>query len=95
MILNNAASSSSSGKYTRWFKYDWDYLCVNKSQFVPVIFEPPCVWDLIWFAFGFERKSFLLMEYIYYINLEKLIATCVETCIQLLNSSPIDRHMVP
>jgi hypothetical protein len=26
---------------TRWFKYDRDYLCVNKSQFVPVIFEPP------------------------------------------------------
>jgi hypothetical protein len=29
-------------EYTRWFKYDWDYLWVNKSQFVPVIFEPPC-----------------------------------------------------
>ena len=29
--------------YTRWFKYDRDYLCVNKSQFVPVIFEPPCI----------------------------------------------------
>jgi hypothetical protein len=28
--------------YTRWFKYDRDYLCINKSQFVPVIFEPPC-----------------------------------------------------
>jgi hypothetical protein len=28
---------------TRWFKYDWDYLCVNKSQFVQVIFEPPCI----------------------------------------------------
>jgi hypothetical protein len=27
---------------TRWFKYDRHYLCVNKSQFVPVIFEPPC-----------------------------------------------------
>jgi hypothetical protein len=27
---------------TRWFKYDQDDLCVNKSQFVPVIFEPPC-----------------------------------------------------
>jgi hypothetical protein len=26
---------------TRWFKYDRDDLCVNKSQFVPVIFEPP------------------------------------------------------
>jgi hypothetical protein len=29
--------------YTRWFKYDQDDLCVNKSQFVPVIFEPPCI----------------------------------------------------
>ena len=28
---------------TRWFKYDRDYLCVNKSQIVPVIFEPPCI----------------------------------------------------
>jgi hypothetical protein len=27
---------------TRWFKHDRDDLCVNKSQFVPVIFEPPC-----------------------------------------------------
>ena len=25
-----------------WFKYDRDYLCVNKSHFVQVIFEPPC-----------------------------------------------------
>ena len=30
------------GACTRWFKYDRDYLCVKKSQFVPVIFEPPC-----------------------------------------------------
>jgi hypothetical protein len=29
--------------YTRWFTYDRDYLCVHKSQFVPVIFEPPCI----------------------------------------------------
>ena len=28
-------------KNTRWFKYDRDDLCVTKSQFVPVIFEPP------------------------------------------------------
>ena len=27
---------------TRWFKYDRDWLCANKSQFVPVIFQPPC-----------------------------------------------------
>ena len=29
--------------YTRWFKYDRDYLCVNKPVTVPVIFEPPCI----------------------------------------------------
>ena len=29
--------------YTRWFKYDRNYLCVSKSQFVSVIFEPPCI----------------------------------------------------
>jgi hypothetical protein len=28
---------------SRWFKYDRDDLYVNKSQFVPVIFEPPCI----------------------------------------------------
>jgi hypothetical protein len=27
---------------TRWFKYERDDFCVNKAQFVPVIFEPPC-----------------------------------------------------
>jgi hypothetical protein len=31
---------------TRWFKYDRDDLCVNKSQFVPVIFEPPCTFRI-------------------------------------------------
>ena len=31
---------------TRWFKYDRDDLCVNKSQFVPVIFEPPCTYTV-------------------------------------------------
>jgi hypothetical protein len=30
-------------QFTKWFKYDRDWLCVNKSQFVPVIFEPPCI----------------------------------------------------
>jgi hypothetical protein len=33
---------------TRWFKYDRDDLCVKKSQFVSVIFEPPCVrWSTV------------------------------------------------
>ena len=31
---------------TRWLKYDRDWLCVNKSQFVPIIFEPSCVISL-------------------------------------------------
>ena len=31
--------------YTRWFKYDRDYFCVNKPVTVPVIFEPPCILD--------------------------------------------------
>ena len=33
----------NSPRNTRWFKYDRDDLCVNKSQFVPVIFEPPFI----------------------------------------------------
>jgi hypothetical protein len=31
---------------TRWFKYDRDDFYVNKSQFVPVIFEPPCTFQV-------------------------------------------------
>jgi hypothetical protein len=27
----------------RWFKYGREDLCVNKSQFFSVIFEPPCI----------------------------------------------------
>jgi hypothetical protein len=41
---------------TRWFKYDRDDLCVNKSQFVPVIFEPPCI-------FAYILASLLLLRY--------------------------------
>ena len=49
---------------TRWFKYDRDYLCLNKSQFVPVIFEP-----LYTYAFSRqqrlrERASMLRYTYI-------------------------------
>jgi hypothetical protein len=33
--------------HTRWFKYDRDYLCVKKSQFVPVVFEPPCILPIL------------------------------------------------
>jgi hypothetical protein len=30
----------------RWFKYDRDWLCVNKSQCVPIIFQPPCTREI-------------------------------------------------
>jgi hypothetical protein len=39
---NSSVVVTSKGN-TRWFKYDREDLCVNKSQFVPVIFEPPCM----------------------------------------------------
>jgi hypothetical protein len=35
--------ATSYSTFTRCFKYDRDDLCVNMSQFVPVIFEPPCI----------------------------------------------------
>jgi hypothetical protein len=49
--------------YTRWFKYDRDDLCINKSQFVPVIFEPPCIstyqtWDILKRAETFIFKTY-------------------------------------
>jgi hypothetical protein len=43
------ANTHNTKTNTRWFKYDRDYLCVNKSQFVPVIFEPPCIRGLNFF----------------------------------------------
>jgi hypothetical protein len=42
-LLNIRRCVEHGDCYTRWFKYDRDNLCVNKSQFVPVIFEPPCI----------------------------------------------------
>jgi hypothetical protein len=36
-----------SSSNTKWFKYDRDDFCVNKSQFVPVIFEPPCIMPVV------------------------------------------------
>ena len=41
--VQNLLPSNLLQKNTRWFKYDRDYLCLNKSQFVPVIFEPPFI----------------------------------------------------
>ena len=52
--LNNSKVQLTCTLITRWFKYDRDYFCVNKSQFVPVIFEPPCI---------FTPKRFGLKEY--------------------------------
>jgi hypothetical protein len=43
--------------YTRWFKYDRDYFCVNKSQFVPVIFEPPCILHTTVYVFTYEHYT--------------------------------------
>jgi hypothetical protein len=45
---------------TRWFKYDRDDLCVNKSLFVPVIFEPPCT-----FGGHYESNSSHTLRYIW------------------------------
>ena len=42
---------------TRWFKYDRDYLCVNKSQFVPVIFEPPCIIAIVNISTSFTQSQ--------------------------------------
>ena len=48
-------------KCTRWFKYDRDRLYVNKSQFVPVIFETPCIFersvvDIDWIDLAQDRN---------------------------------------
>jgi hypothetical protein len=45
---------------TRWSKYDRDYLCVNKSQLVQVIFEPPCIISKI--ITKFPKKTSFSME---------------------------------
>ena len=46
---------------TRWFKYDRDYLCVNKSQFFPVIFEPPCIFCQVCLVGRWMGLVFLLL----------------------------------
>ena len=53
-------SKRGSAVPTRWFKYDRDYLCVNKSQFVPVIFEPPCTWfrpNLVTIFYSHDKET--------------------------------------
>jgi hypothetical protein len=46
-IISNVLWGSHHVAITRWFKYYRDNLCVNKSQFAPVIFEPPCIYRII------------------------------------------------
>ena len=41
---------------TKWFKFDRDWLCVNKPQSVPVIFEPPCTCRRIWLFIQLLQK---------------------------------------
>ena len=43
--------------YTRWFKYDRDYLCVNKPVTVPVIFEAPYMLLVQFFVKHFGYKG--------------------------------------
>jgi hypothetical protein len=49
---------------TRWFRYDQDWLCVNKSQFVPVIFEPPCSYktNSVFHSYNTWNKSDLFIS---------------------------------
>ena len=60
--------------YTRWFKYDRDYLCVNKSQFVPVIFEPPCIFKLLFLLF-------LLLRLENVIDSSSFLSNCCSSCV--------------
>jgi hypothetical protein len=57
------------------FKYDRDSLCVNKSQFVPVIFEPPCT------IFFFLLVSYSLVYNIYEMMFLLCVCVCVCCCI--------------
>jgi hypothetical protein len=61
-VCCNVLWTGTAGWSTRWFKYDRDCFCVNKSQFVPVIFEPPCImqddWKLsLWWPWDHESPA--------------------------------------
>jgi hypothetical protein len=49
--------------FTRWFKYDREDLCVNKSQFVPVIFEPPCILTILYTIWRLSFKMKLAVTH--------------------------------
>jgi hypothetical protein len=57
--MTHESKEEGNSLHTRWFKYDWDYLCVNKSQFVPVIFEPPCM-----FVYSIIKLYSIIKSYI-------------------------------
>ena len=68
---------------TRQFKYDRDDLCVNKSQFVPVIFEPPCISSVI---LGSQRtvwNSGSTAEREVYLHPPSASSCCVNMCVPL------------
>jgi hypothetical protein len=76
---------------TRWFKYDRDWLCVNKSQFVPVIFEPPCIIldkdnYFLWCSSPTQAKAALFLRFLDHIQWHMTVGTtvmchCVWSCL--------------
>jgi hypothetical protein len=58
-VAVHSLAKPDPSRCTRWFKYDLDYLCVNKSQFVPVIFEPPYMYK----EQSQSKETFLLFPY--------------------------------
>jgi hypothetical protein len=62
---------------TKWFKYDRDYLCVNKSQFVPVISEPPCIWGVLYTTdFHIAFGSFAACRHTFYVHQKHSSTAC-------------------
>jgi hypothetical protein len=64
--------------FTRWFKYDRDYLCVNKSQFDPVIFKSPWIFSslpLLYLKTG--NKCFERVEQFKYLGTTRTIQTSI------------------
>jgi hypothetical protein len=64
---------------TRWFKYDRDWLCVNKSQFFPVILEPPCTYKVIFTPV--HETTVAVESSKYYIFLCVCVRECVCVCV--------------
>jgi hypothetical protein len=62
-------NTEARSRITRWFKYDRDDLCVNKSQFVLVIFEPPCI-------FAVKKSNKYCIFVCAYVRLRKRSCVC-------------------